>query len=429
MLTKFNRLLLVLLLIGLALYIVMLNRDEVTIKLVPDSPLTANGGVIFIAVFACGILCATFVALFFGMKSYFRERQLQNRDRQRQSFYESMVRARSYLAADDWSRSRDQWEQIVRREPSNVIARIELSRALEGAGEAREALRVLDSARGDSPQNIEVLFRAAELNLALQNKTAAVDNLAMVLAQQPNIKAARMARDLSEDLGRLDDALEYQTQLSNLGEDEESNEKALSRIRYKQLLKEKDGDKAGLKESLATLVKKNPKFLPALQTLAKLEAESGRVEEAAQNLVKAAKISGQASDWREAVGLWLRSSNPEKALAAARAATHGTQGAARINSELFLIRLCIGLHRLDDAQNLLQGFHALLRQEGMVPSKDTLQSYLVLKGYCYNRLGKYEDAFDVWKQLAEADFPLRELLPEERFQRADEGPSPVLSTP
>ena len=82
----------------------------------------------------------------------------------------------------------------------------------------------VEAARLADPKNIEVLFRAAELNSRLKNKTAAIDNLALILAQFPSRQAAGLARALSEELGRYDDALEYQEQLEAMGSQEEQQD-------------------------------------------------------------------------------------------------------------------------------------------------------------------------------------------------------------
>ena len=97
----------------------------------------------------------------------------------------SQTEASSYDGMSTWA--------IPVTTSEDIIARVELSRSLEGQGQAREALRVLEEARASDPKNVEVLFRAAELNQSLNNKTAAIDNLALVLCQHPNRRAAQSA--------------------------------------------------------------------------------------------------------------------------------------------------------------------------------------------------------------------------------------------
>ena len=95
------------------------------------------------------------------------------------------------MAAEEWGRAQSGWEQILRKDQDNIVARVELSRCLEKLGEPREALRVLDATRAGSRRNIEVLFRAAELNRSLGNNTVAMDNLALIAGESPSRRSSR----------------------------------------------------------------------------------------------------------------------------------------------------------------------------------------------------------------------------------------------
>ncbi|NLF26102.1 MAG: tetratricopeptide repeat protein [Deltaproteobacteria bacterium] len=187
-----------------------------------------------------------------------------------------MLEARSLLAAGEWSKAEALWRKIAKRDPANTIAKVELSRSVEGGGDLKEALRIIDTARISDPSNVEVLFRAAELNLALGNRTAAVDNLALILYHLPSLKAARMARDLSEELGRLQDAFEYQEKVQSAGEEEALLKAAGTRLEFKKLLAEhsEPSDKGKKTAALKNFLKRYGDYAPALEHLATLEAEN-----------------------------------------------------------------------------------------------------------------------------------------------------------
>ena len=161
MLRQFNRFLVLGLLVGAVLYITLSNSETATLKLGPTLQVTTYAGVIYIGVFALGCIAASFVALFFGFKSYLRERKLRSHERNRQAFFDLFVKARSHMAGGEYAAARDVWEQVLHHDHDNVIARIELSKCLESVGDLREALRVLDSTRASSRSSLEVLFRAA----------------------------------------------------------------------------------------------------------------------------------------------------------------------------------------------------------------------------------------------------------------------------
>lgn len=430
MLRRFNKLLLVLVVVAAALYIVLLNDAPTTVFLTPRNPISANTGVILIVAFVIGLVAASLVGLWFGTKAYLRERNLLGKERQRQQFYNGLLAARSAVAAAEWSKARELWEGVVRRDPTDLIARIELSRTLEGLGDTREALRVLEIARAKHPLNIELLFRAAELNIQQQNCTAALDNLALIIGTEPNQRALVMARDLSERLERFEDALEYHRKLEERGASDAETDTA-SRLKYQQLLKDHSAGTDGgsdLREQLRAFIKREGNFPPALNKLAELESEAGRIDDAAQLYLKAAKAGGSVDSWQQAARLWVKHHMPERALAAARAATNETRGMARITAEIELIRLYIALNMLDDAKRLLDGINALCKREQIQPADELQQTWLALRGLCLNRMGDFKQSAEVWKKLSARDFELVPIL--DSNDGADSKvPSPRLSTP
>ena len=408
MLRRFRQLLVAFLVVLLAVYVVVTNNQSVTIQL-GSWVYSAAVGVVLLAAFAAGVLLTATIGLIFGLAAYLRERRLERRERDRLAFYEGMVEARSHAASADWARAHRSWESIVRRDPTHIIARIELSRSLQNQGEAREALRVLDEARAAAPHNVEVLFRAAELNMALGNRTAAMDNLALVLYHQPNRHAARLARDLSEELGRIEDAFEYQAKLDALGADDADADETRARLRFKRLLQEAEApgaQKDRLSEDLREFVKKHPACLPAVEKLAALEIEEGRSDAAAQLLVKAAKISGAHALWRKVSRIWINGKNPANAISSARTAAHEARGEARLLAELELIRLYASLGMIEEALRELAGFEALATQEGVPFAGEFFRQYLILSGLCHSLRRDYREAHKLWEKLCDEHFEL-----------------------
>ncbi|RMG41529.1 MAG: hypothetical protein D6719_08420 [Candidatus Dadabacteria bacterium] len=430
MIRRINKLIGIALIVGLALYFVLLNKDPITLYISPSKPLlTTVGGIVLLGMFALGVLVAGLVGLVLGVKAYLRERSLQNREKQMRDFYKGMIEARSYLAAGDWERARNQWEKIAKKDPTDVIARIALSESLQGAGDLRGALKILDGARAADPNNIEVLFRAAELNLALGNKTAAIDNLALILYNFPNLKAARMARDLSEELDRLDDALEYQAQLEQLGEDPEKLKYAAARLEYKKLLRDFGTDIEQLGEKLRKLIKRYPNCAEALLKLAEIEESAGNTEKSAEFFIRAARASGCPGLWKKAVNLWIKNNQPERAIAAARSALKDAEGKLKIHAALNLILLYIDLNMFDEAAEELERTRKALSSQEGEDYDDLKKKFLLLQGLLYNSRGEQLKAAQVWKRLLANNLSLSETPVEKHVKTNGKAPSPVLSTP
>lgn len=428
MISKLYKLLAVLLIVALALYVVLLNREPATVYLSSQVKVSAAAGVVYIALFCLGILFTTTVALWFGIKSYIRERRLLYRDRQRQEFYTGMLKARSYTSSGEWLKAASEWQDLLHKDPTDIIAQVELSRCLEHSGDQREALKVLESARQADPNNTEVLFRAAELNLVLNNKTSAVDNLVLILHNHPNRRAATMARDISEEMERFSDALEYEARLSSFGAGEDGD-LGRAKLEFKRVLFEARANPAGLDAALRVLVKKYADYGPALKKLSELEIAHGKIEEGVQLLVKAAKLEQKPEYWFEAAKIWLKSGNPDRAVAAARSATRETSGQARVDSELDLIRLFLSLNMHADARTALDKFEDLAQQQQVTLDKDTSHEYLVLKGLYFNSIGENHRSSEIWQRLCDSDFDFRSRYSRPVTLNGHSAPSPSLSTP
>jgi len=429
MIARIYKLLLVLIIVSLSLYIVLLNHESANFFISSNVKFSASSGVIYISLFTLGIVFTTLVALWFGLKSYLRERRLLSRDKQRHEFYQGMLKARGFVASSEWLRAAEEWQRLIKKDPTNIISHVELSRCLEASGDAREALKVLEAARQVDPTNSEVLFRAAELNNALGNKTAAIDNLVLVLHNHPSKKAASMARALSEELERFSDALEYQNKLESFGISESESEDQNARLEFEKLLFEARNNSGGLENGLKDFLKKYADFVPALDKLAALEAELGKVDEAQQLLIKAAKLSQDPNFWFRSSKLWLKNNQPDRALSAARSATRDTTGPKRLESELNLIRTLISLNMLTEAKSALEGFTALAQHEKVALTNEQRSNYLAISGLCYNRLGNYDESLKALRELCQGESEARESRRGNYSASNGSAPSPSLSTP
>ncbi len=425
MITRINRLVSVLVIVGIALYLVIQNRETMTVHLGGSTSYSGNAGVILIATFVVGFLVATLIASMYGIRGYFRERRLKIRDRDRELFYEGVMLARAAQASKEFARARELWSRIINKDPTNIIARVELSKVLENAGEVREALRAVDEARTAVPNSIEVLFRAAELNLALNNKTAALDNLALILYNHPNRHAALLARDLSEELNRIEDALEYQKQFEAVGPiDEVEREQVLARLRLKQTVR--DGTN-GVRENISAFLKRHPDFPPALELLADEEVKQGNSGAAAELLARAARNSGTTAFWQKLTRLWLSEKNPQKALASAKAALQEAKGSSRLVAELEIVRLLLNVDLIEEAETILNGFKSSAKNEAVTPSDDLLRQWALLKSLAHLKRGETKAASEILFKLCDDSLKINVPEPKPGKLLSAEAPAPRLT--
>lgn len=437
MLRQFNRFLVIALVCAVVLYITLTNSERATIKLGSNISITTYAGLIYIGVFALGCIAASLCALFFGLKSYLRERKLRTQEKSRQLFFELFIKARGLMAAQEWGAAREIWEKVLRHDHANVIARVELAQCLESLGDPKEALRILNETRAESKQSPEVLFRAAELNRKLGNNTAASDNISLLLVTTPSKAALEMARDSASEVGNLDTAIEYQNQIERMGYSEPDVEQARLALLLKRTLKE-NLSKDAAAAALSQFVKKHPTHAPALEAQAEALLALGNLDQAAEALVKAAKHSpGDHSKWERVVDLWLTQApgdfvtRANRAISAAKSATQDCKGKHRLEAELLLARTLLRANRPEEAQKTVNGLHALAARECVSLSPETVQQATAILGLSLARLGQTSESAGLWQKVV---FP-EESSPNETHpkgptllaSRAE--PSPALSTP
>lgn len=381
--------------------------------------------------FALGILLATLVASYFGMRAFLRERQLLWRQRRSRDFWKQISRARGYLAAKDLKRARSLWSELIASDPTQTIARTELARVLLGEGQALDALRLLDEARTNDKNNLEVLMLAYEVNLELGNQTAALDNLALAIQNHPTVHAVTLARGLAEDLERPDEAMRYHEMLYSLGARGPDYDYIKARLEFQKLLTEQSStDRDGRKAAIKSFLKKHRDFPPALVELASIEQAAGNINLAAQCLVEAAKASQNSEFWYSAAKLWLKNNMPDAAISAARTAVREAQGENIIRTELDLIRLYIATNNLEEAEKHLNDIPQLANSNSLTLTAEQSQTVLVLTGLCLNRRGKFKEASDIWRRLSKYDYEIPEIATDFKpFNNNSHAPSPVLSTP
>lgn len=438
MISKINKLVGALLIVGAALYIVLLNREPITLSLSRSWSVTSTGGVILIGVFLSGVVVTSLVAAFFGVRSYLREQRLLGREKSIKLFYQGVVLARNSTAAHEFVKARERWEQILRRDPTDIIARVELSKVVEALGDPREALHIVDQARAKEPHNTEVLFRAAELNLALGNKTAAIDNLSLLLIHAPNRRAAALARDLSLELGRPEQALKYQSQLEELGANRDEELSNRARIELALALRASEPTEGDLTSRLKALAKRFPLSAPILERLAETYQSQGAIEEATHYLLRAGAATKEIRFWRKTVLLWLAARQPDRALAAARSATKELAGSTRLDAEILLVQTLLALNMLGDAKRNLEQLPTIARQTEVQLSREQAGTCVALKGICYARLGEVRGSAELWSSLGAHEIqPSMEIGVEAQETTGPSPvsgessikPSPVLSTP
>lgn len=397
MIKRLYRLFCVLLILGIALYIVLLNREPVTLNLGNGQTYSAPLGAMIIFIFASGVVCTALVASLFGFRAYLRERSFLAHEKRRTDFAVDSSKARGLTLSGQYVPARRVWESLVRRDPGDVQSRLWLARTLEADGHIQEALKVMDAARAAFPGDFEVLFQAALLNKRLGNKTAAVDNLALILVNHDSEMAARDARDLSVELNRFADALEYNARLERFGANKKELREFEARIRFNQLSHSASNEKESGEyvQALKQLVRDFPESAGTLVAVSQLEVNEGNYEAASQALVKAAMLEETPEAWKRAIDLWLQQKQPERALSVARLAIKEAPENARQDFELLLAKLYLQLGMYSDARGLLDEL-----SKSADKSSEFERKLIPLVGICLLSSGQDREAAELWRKVA-----------------------------
>jgi uncharacterized integral membrane protein/Tfp pilus assembly protein PilF len=434
MIGKLNKVIVILIIVAAVAAIIVQNLDPVTVQFSPGTKISAVGGVILLASFSAGILLTLIVASFFAFRGWVKEKRLQRKQQQLLDFYGLVKEARALASSGQLKQSEIKWRKILKIDPTDVIARSEISNLLEQKGEPRDALKVIEEGRAKDSSNAELLFRASELNMTLGNLTAAADNLALLLYHHPSKKAARNARDVAKALDRYSDAIEYNTKLRELGADPEECYQAELSLRFKQILKltsEKPSEKFS---ELKKFIKSYPKFPPALTEIARSELETSNYESAAEYFIAAAKLTQTFESWGAAVRVWLMAGEADRAVACSKTACRHLDKNERAMAELALITLLLSLEQREEAKTRLDAFKKLVASEELILDEVLKQRHALLRGFLLSSEGKGQDASRIWRELIEGRSELGEvqigfLEGEHARGPALRAPSPVLSTP
>ncbi|MGI6525072.1 MAG: tetratricopeptide repeat protein [Bdellovibrionota bacterium] len=392
--------------VSLAIVVVLSNSEPLTITIFPGKSISGNKGVLILAVFLSGIALACFIGSYFGIRSYIHKKLLEQRERKRETVLQALVKARGLSAVGDWTKARDLWQQIVKRNPDDMISQLELAKSFEGAGDLPNAIKTIEAARAKDSSNLEVLMYAAHLHALSGNKTVALDNIILALYHNKTEKVLRLARNLSEEIGRIDDALEQQDHLNQLGVSDADSKEAEARLRFKQLLNENRTKESAEEKcrSLRAFIKKY-RYPAAYSALAEVLTTEKKFDEVAQILTDLAKNTKKAADWSSLVNFWLERQEAARALAAARSAVSNTDGDEKIKAELILIKTLLANGLFDDANSRLSTLQAELKESKTTLARDLQISVTLTRCLVAYKIGNSSELGNSLEDLIKLNTP------------------------
>ncbi len=432
--------LIALLLVAAVSYLFYLNPESIGVRYSRTQTWEAPLAVILITVFFMGAAVVGLIGVYLSTKRSVQDWLERRKFRRKRVHEQLLLEGRSELAVKNFDAAREKFRRVTSEDERNTLGWLLLADATEEARGVNEALKILDRARRSNASNLELLFRAADINEKLGNITAAYDNLNLVLQVQPdNVPALRKLVEFAERLGRYEEGIEFCNSLLRFLPHEERSEyqNKLAGLEVEAAVKKHSNDTAALQKDLEGVLRRHKDYAPAYGALAQLEKKSNNLSAAAKLWARAFQNSNRTEYLDQLSLLWLEVDNPDQAISSVKNAVSSRKGGS-IRGRLYLAHLYLGLEMLEEARSELSS----ISSESMLPEQKMFKIFLEAK--IDNRSGKGEEAYDKLIELIESCG----LLPDYvgcidkravngqnkviwRGRRAPrlEAPSPRLSTP
>lgn len=375
MLSRITRLLILCFLIGLSIYFVSINSDEVSVSVSGQNSVKASTGVIVLFSFAFGLIVATIAAGILAIKGYFREQGFLRRERYKALQDEAILQGRSLVASGELKRAKLSFEKLISKDHKNALLRLELSSVFEKMKDPMSALKILDEARVEFPNNEEVLFKTASLHESLGNLTASIDTLALLISKKASPLAIRTARDLSMQLNRFEDALLYNDRLKEAEGNSPDTKEMMGTIKANILIRDLAHKHEDLTAALMDHVMIFEKCVVAFKELAKLKLSEGKADEAAQCLQRAFRANRDPALIREARNIWFSHGYRDKTVSSIKTWVREAEGKEEFDARLELTKTYLLIGQDSDASYEID----LLEREPFAQSYDAKREIAIIK--------------------------------------------------
>lgn len=369
---------LLLTLVAAVSYVFYLNLEPVTLTYSPAQTLSAPLGLILIGVFSLAVIITSSIFLLLIAWNKLQIRKLNKSLTKEHLHSEQIIRAREALATEDYDSAKTLLKKLNKKYPDDVVTRIMLAQALKGEGNSDEALRVLEDARAEQKENLELLYETALANELKDNFTAAYDNAKLMLKKEPSSKRAlRLISYFASRLARFDEAIETQKKLVGIAnyEEIEDEQETLAFLMFQRAEAETDASEKRL--LLEELARNHKNYSPALIALADLEIAANKQGAAEKLLAKAYRADNDPSIIEKLLKLWPE--NLKKSLAAAKKAIESSENSDALAAEahLLLVKTYLEQNLRDEANDELQKIKACSVLDGQEERISLIESIIL----------------------------------------------------
>jgi tetratricopeptide (TPR) repeat protein len=394
MILRFIRLVLALSILAALLRIISQNQATVTLTLLESWKLENYSlGTLVIVVFCAGVVCSSIAGVLRGAPETYASWKLRRELKKSHEFYKKISEAREASATRQWEKARLLWSDLTRLDPTDYIAAIEQSRAVEALGDYRQALKDLTAIKSVYPDNIEILLRCAALHERLDNKSGALDNLSHILSLETTPYVAQEATRLCLANGNHADAQEYCAMIESAPYSAEG-EALGAKVGLLQL--KSISLNAPVDEQITIgrrLIKRFPLVSETYGYVSQLLLEGGKPSEGVKLLGTGIKQTRDESLLRGLAITARRSGNYKDAFAVIHQLTKESLGLGLIAQvHLVSARMAIETQLFDQAAQTLQSARSLLEQNDAEELHSHREEFAFLQGLLQLEQGRVDGA-------------------------------------
>lgn len=374
--------------LGLFIYISHLNSVEIKFQYFKGNYLETSLSIVLISAFFVGALITFLIYLVRDIGRGFKERKDK---KEREQLWERFYLATDALFKGNLSKAEKQIRAYLKKRPDDPKAYLKLAEIYQKGGRPQEAIATLSKAKDLKMNQLEILFREAQIYKETQDYPGAINAFNEIIALNPaNLEAMRELRNISIDEKEWDRALELQSKIVKISPEEEiDQEKKLQhglRYEHARLIVEEGETEKGVKE-LREIIKEDHSFSPPQVLLGELLSQNGEIKEAMKVWQKGFEWTDEIIFLNKLEDLYLSQEDPRGIIRIYLEAIE--KKPHNIVIPFFYARLCLRLEMIDEALEKLREMETNLSEH---------PSYHYLLAVVYSHRTDYEQAAEEYRK-------------------------------
>lgn len=373
---------------GILVYLYSLNPVRIQLQYFWGSYWETSLSVLLIGSVLLGAV-TTFLIYF--VRDTLKSMKEHKENKLREHLWESFYQATDALFKGDLPKAEKQILMYLKKKPDDPKVYLKLVDIYQKGGNPKKAIETLERAKGLQIDQLEILFREAQIYKETKDHAGAIKVLKAILAlDQSNREAMKDLRDIYIEEKEWEKALELQRTIiktSPKGEFDQENE-LLQGLRYEhaRLIADKGEEDKGIKE-LKNIMKENPSFSPPQVLLGELLRRAGETKEAVKIWLKGFAKTHDIIFLNKLEDFYLSEQDPRGIIHLYLDAMEKEPN--NIVIPFFYARLCLRLEMIDEALEKLREMETYLTEH---------PSYHYLLAEVYSHRADYEQAAEEYRK-------------------------------